>query len=195
MPDTQDSYEYVYIQAHGQECSHALIRLPCRNAHKLFSWVTRNHRFRESMKSLLWKYPSILFLTWNTPVFSWTCHSPTPSLTTLFMFPPVQTYIMSGKTPSLPSTSLHQFVLPAPFFHPEIPLCSELQHTTPPSPLPSVWTHLASGNKQRRVCVRGGRDGVSLSEGTMLLLVALHLKLLLSLSVCVCDKQFLVEFH
>lgn len=79
--------------------------------------------------------------------------------------------------------------LPSPFFplHLSIqrflsilPSTPTLTHThTHLPPLPSVWTPLAPGNKQRSVCVRGGRDGVSLREGTMLLLVALNLSLLL----------------
>lgn len=36
---------------------------------------------------------------------------------------------------------------------------------TQPSRLPSVWTLMAPGNEQRRVCVQGGRHGVSLSKG------------------------------
>lgn len=162
------------------ECSHALIPLPCRNTHKLFSWVTRHHRCRESVQSLLWKYPLILSFSHETPL----------PQTTLFMFPPVQNRPAScqAKHPLfLPPLfiSLRYQLLLSPL-HPSIQrFLSVLQHT-PPTPLPSVWTRLAPGNKQRRVCVRGGRDGVSLSEGTMLLLVALNRKLLLPFSVCLC---------
>lgn len=108
-------------------------------------------------------------------------------------FPPSQNWPAScqAKTVCLPSVSLHQSLLTSPTFYESIPpyssqLCNpSAQSCTPPTPLHSVWTRLAWGNKQRRVCVRGGRDGVSLREGTMLLLVALNLRLLLWVSVCV----------
>lgn len=73
--------------------------------------------------------------------------------------------ILSGKKSFSSSVcvSAISFFWPSipPSLHPKIPLRSAI----PPSPLPSVWTRLAPGNKQRRVCVRGGRDGVSLSAG------------------------------
>lgn len=114
-------------------------------------------------------------------------------------FPPSQNWPAScqAKTVCLPSVSLHQSLLTSPTFYQSIPpyssqLCNpSTQSCTPPTPLHSVWTHLAWGNKQRRVCVRGGRDGVSLREGTMLLLVALNLRLLLWVSVCVSLINYL----
>lgn len=114
-------------------------------------------------------------------------------------FPPSQNWPAScqAKTVCLPSVSLHQSLLTSPTFYKSIPpyssqLCNpSAQSCTPPTPLHSVWTRLAWGNKQRRVCVRGGRDGVSLREGTMLLLVALNLRLLLWVSVCVSLINYL----
>lgn len=114
-------------------------------------------------------------------------------------FPPSQNWPAScqAKTVCLPSVSLHQSLLTSPTFYESIPpyssqLCNpSTQSCTPPTPLHSVWTRLAWGNKQRRVCVRGGRDGVSLREGTMLLLVALNLRLLLWVSVCVSLINYL----
>lgn len=114
-------------------------------------------------------------------------------------FPPSQNWPAScqAKTVCLPSVSLHQSLLTSPTFYESIPpyssqLCNpSTQSCTPPTPLHSVWTRLAWGNKQRRVCVQGGRDGVSLREGTMLLLVALNLRLLLWVSVCVSLINYL----
>ncbi len=146
---------------------------------------------------------SLLF-TWNTPPIPWTppslslSHTHTHTLTDyiyLFAFPPFPNKPASCQAkdslfpPSLfISRCLCHLLLLS--LHPKIPDSSLLPPPILPAPFPSVWTRLAPGSKQRRVCVLGGRDGVSVSEGTMLLLVALNLKLLLSRSVCL----FLINY-
>ncbi len=148
-----------------------------------------------------------LLLTWNTPPTSQLphyththTHARTHTRLQPFAFPffPKQACILLGKNIALPFIFLHQSMKVAvsaiPLFsllHPSI----QRFLSDSPLPLSSVWTHLAPGNKQRRVCVRGGRDGVPLSEGTMLLLVALNLKLLLFLCLSFSDKPSSIHFH
>lgn len=178
------------------ERMHGWIPLPCKNAHtnSFHGPPVNTHAGKESVQSLLWKYPLILSFSHK--------HSPhllySPLTHTLIIYYlhffleqpfsfPKQACLLSGQRVSLSSIFLDQSVQVAvsaiSYFCPSIqrfPSGLWPPPTTPPLPFPSVWTRLAPGNKQRRVCVRGGRDVVSLSEGTMLLLVALHLKLLLS---------------
>lgn len=74
--------------------------------------------------------------------------------------------------------------------------CSTTRSPTPPSQLPSVWTRMAPGTKQRRVCVRGGRDGVSLREGDNVSASSTQSPApSLSLRLSLCDNLSSVHFH
>lgn len=54
------------------------------HTHKLFSWTARNHRCRESVQSLVWKYPLMLSFSHETPL-------PSPGL-------PIHQYTFSTPT-------------------------------------------------------------------------------------------------
>lgn len=140
------------------------------------------------------KHPSHLL---DSPITHTYIHTPPPFCPSSL---PKRACILSGKSVALPSISLHQSMKVAvsaiSLFSTPHPSIQRLPFRPPPSfPLSSVWTRLAPGNKQRRVCLRGGRDGVPLSERTMLLLVALNLKLLRSLCLSFSDKLSSIHFH
>lgn len=183
---------YKHMDTHVGEDAFTNSSFMQQYTHKLFSWATHDHRCREGVQSLLWKYPLYFSLSYMKHVHT----NRLPPALFLSSFPK-QTCILSGKKSlsSLFISLCKSLSLPSPSFCPSIPpsqrFLSALRPTTPSAPVPSVWTCLAPGNKQRRVCVRGGRDGVSLSEGTMLLLVALNLQLLLSCSVCLSLINYL----